>query len=123
MTRVIGLDATCGADLSAAEIEGKRQMREIIAWLKEDHPEFADARLMYMAVQIGIRESRRITGLYQLVLDDYKACRRFPDAIARCAYMVDIHSPWGAVRITFTCRRMNFMKSPTGALFRSAKST
>ena len=95
MTRVIGLDATCGADLSAAEIEGRRQMREIIAWLKEDHPEFADARLMSMAVQIGIRESRRITGLYQLVLDDYKACRRFPDAIARCAYMVDIHSPWG----------------------------
>ena len=95
MTRVIGLDATCGADLSAAEIEGRRQMREIINWLREDHAEFADARLMSMAVQIGIRESRRINGLYHLVLDDFKACRRFPDAIARCAYNVDLHSPWG----------------------------
>ena len=95
MTRVIGLDATCGADLSEAEIEGRRQMREIINWLKEEHEEFADARLMSMAVQIGIRESRRITGLYQIVLDDFKACRRFPDAIARCAYNVDLHSPWG----------------------------
>ena len=95
MTRVIGYDATCGADLSAAEIEGRRQMREIIKWLREDHEEFADARLMSMAVQIGIRESRRITGLYKLILDDFKACKRFPDAIARCSYHVDYHSPWG----------------------------
>ena len=95
MTRVIGLDGTCGADLSAAEIEGRRQMREIINWLRSDHPEFAEARLMSMAIQIGVRESRRITGIYQLVLDDFKAAKHFQDAIARCSYNVDIHSPWG----------------------------
>ena len=50
---------------------------------------------MSMAIQIGVRESRRITGIYQLVLDDFKAAKHFQDAIARCSYNVDIHSPWG----------------------------
>lgn len=95
-TRVIGYDATCGAELSAAEIEGRKQLRELLEWLRTDIPEFADARLMSMAVQIGVRESRRICGLYKLVVDDFEKCSRFPDAIARCSYYIDQHSPWGA---------------------------
>ncbi len=95
-TRVIGFDATVGASLSAAEIDGRRQLRELIAWLKKEIPEFRHARLMSMAVQIGVRESRRIMGHYKLCIDDFSRCARFDDAIARSSYHVDIHSPRGA---------------------------
>ena len=95
-TRVIGYDATNGADFSKAEMEGRRQLREIVAWLRAEVPGFAEARLMSMAVQIGVRESRRVEGLYKLKFEDFENCARFEDAIARCSYNVDIHSPRGA---------------------------
>lgn len=94
-TRVVGCDATNGASFSEAEIEGRRQMREIIAWLRSDFPEFRNARLMSMGVQIGVRESRRIMGHYKLVQEDFEKCAEFNDVIARSNYNIDIHSPKG----------------------------
>ena len=35
-------------------------------------------------------------GLYKLQLSDFENCSHFPDAVARCSYHVDIHSPRGA---------------------------
>lgn len=95
-TRICGHNATVGASFSAAEIEGRRQMRELIAWLRKEFPEFRRARLMSMAVQTGVRESRRIMGHYKLVYDDFVNNARFEDAIARSSYHIDIHSPTGS---------------------------
>ena len=50
---------------------------------------------MSMAVQIGVRESRRIKGKYYLKVDDFVNCARFDDVIARSTYNIDIHSPSG----------------------------
>ncbi len=41
---------------------------------------------------IGIRESRRIVGEYELKIDDYLARRQFPDQIAVFNKAVDIHA-------------------------------
>jgi hypothetical protein len=42
-----------------------------------------------------VRETRRIVGEYQLTASDVLNARKFPDAIARGAYPVDIHNPEG----------------------------
>jgi len=94
-TRVCGHNATNGASFSEAEMEGRRQLREILFWLRRDVPGFSQCRLMSMAVQIGVRESRRITGHYYLTAKDFLEHATFPDAIARCAYCIDIHNPTG----------------------------
>jgi hypothetical protein len=44
---------------------------------------------------VGVRETRRIIGDYQLTADDVLSARKFDDAIARGAYPIDIHSPTG----------------------------
>ncbi|MGH7830508.1 MAG: FAD-dependent oxidoreductase, partial [Candidatus Binatia bacterium] len=46
-------------------------------------------------VQIGVRETRRIRGEYQLAVEDILRARRFSDVIARSSYPVDIHNPEG----------------------------
>jgi hypothetical protein len=43
------------------------------------------------AARIGVRESRRIVGEYELNLADYLACRQFPDQIGVFNKFVDIH--------------------------------
>jgi hypothetical protein len=47
-------------------------------------------------VSVGVRETRRIVGEYQLTADDVLSARKFDDAIARGAYPVDIHNPAGS---------------------------
>ena len=41
---------------------------------------------------VGVRESRRIQGLYNLTATDVFAYRKFEDGDVRCAYPMDVHS-------------------------------
>jgi hypothetical protein len=94
-TRVVQRDATDTADMTAAELEGRRQTVELYNLFKRRSPRFQDAYLIKTAAQIGIRESRRILGEYVLNVDDVLEACKFPDGIARSNYPVDIHSPTG----------------------------
>ncbi|RKX35698.1 MAG: FAD-dependent oxidoreductase [Verrucomicrobia bacterium] len=94
-TRVIHRAGIKGAELSAAEIEGRRQLRQIVEVLRAEVPIFRNAKLHSIAPQIGVRESRRILGRAYVTLDDYRAGRRFADGIERVNYPVDIHNPDG----------------------------
>ena len=95
-TRVLQKDATDGVQLSEAEIEGRRQVRELLAWLRADMPGYETVRLHSMAHHIGVRESRRILGRAYITRDAYNNRTKVPDAIARVSYPIDIHSPTGA---------------------------
>ena len=93
-TRVTAVQATDVWDLTLAEIVSRRQMAEIARFLQERVPGFAEAYVAQSGM-IGVRESRRFIGEYQLTGHDVLAARRFGDAIAQCAYPVDIHNPEG----------------------------
>ena len=93
-TRVIRKSAVSGVELSEAEEEGRRQMLELIRFLRTV-PGFEAARLSSVASQIGVRESRRILGLHYQTVEDFTQCRKYADSIARVRYAVDIHNPTG----------------------------
>jgi hypothetical protein len=92
VTRVLGTDVW---DLSYAEWMSRRQMRQIAEFLKQYVPGFEKSYVMQSGVNVGVRETRRIVGDYQLNADDVLNARKFDDAIARGAYPVDIHNPTG----------------------------
>lgn len=114
-TRVLNHYAADGRSLSDAEIVGRRQLREVLAWLRRRFPGFADARLSFFG-EIGVRESRRIRGLVRLTGEEITKCCRFPDAIARCNYCIDIHNPNGSGTRTVTIRDRGFYEIPYRAL-------
>jgi len=93
VTRVLGTDVW---DLSYAEWVSRGQMRQIEAFLQRYVPGFEDSYVVQSGVQVGVRETRRIVGEYQLTADDVLGARKFDDAIARSAYPVDIHNPKGS---------------------------
>ncbi|GAA4431433.1 FAD-dependent oxidoreductase [Georgenia halophila] len=95
-TRVLGVSGVDVADLTTAEIEGRKQVHELMEFLRGRVPGFADAMLLDTAATIGVRESRRIVGEYTLTLDDLETGRHFDDVIGTCGYPVDIHSPTDA---------------------------
>jgi hypothetical protein len=95
-TRIIGKSGIDGQALSEAEIEGRRQFRQYLEWLRSCVPGFENAQIHSIAQHIGIRETRRINGLARLDRGDFMKRSKFKDAIARCNYPIDIHSTNGA---------------------------
>jgi len=89
--RISGRNTVEPFDLSDAEAEGRRRVDNFVAWLKANVPGYEECWLVKTGPHIGIRESRRVTGDYVLSYDDWKACRRFDDAVACCSYGIDIH--------------------------------
>jgi hypothetical protein len=78
-------------DLSFAELEGRKQVRQYFNFLKEMAPGFEKAYLLETAPQIGIRETRRILGDYQMTGEDVLECRDFDDSIGVNGWPLETH--------------------------------
>ena len=90
--RIAGLSATDPWDLSRAQTIGRQKIRRIAKFFKSYVRGFENSYIGTIAPMVGIRESRRIAGDYTLTEDDYLTEARFPDAVARNSYPIDIHS-------------------------------
>lgn len=95
MTRVLNLSAVDAVDLSKAEIEGRKQIKKAVKFLKDYIPGFKNAYVIRTPNAIGKRESRHIIGDYILTKEDVIEKREFADSIAVGAFPIDIHSPDG----------------------------
>ena len=69
----------------------RRQIEEYARFAVKYLPGFERAYIDQIAPQLGIRETRRVVGEYQLTVDDVLGARSFPDAICRGAWPVEIH--------------------------------
>ena len=94
-TRIIHKSGVNGVDLSEAEIEGRRQIRQIVAFLRASVPGFEHARIHSIAHHVGVRESRRIPGIVYQTGDDFMRMAKYPDGVVKIRYMIDIHNPSG----------------------------
>lgn len=92
VTRVLGTDVW---DLTYAEWEARRQLRQIADFLRRRVPGFEESYVAQSGVNIGVRETRRVIGDYRLTADDLLSARKFDDVVARGSYPVDIHNPTG----------------------------
>ncbi len=52
-------------------------------------PGFQNSHLAYLGPQVGIRETRRLEGIYQLTHEDLAAARKFEDGIVACDNPLD----------------------------------
>lgn len=95
-TRIIKHNPIDAWDVSAAELEAREQVFELYNFMKDNIPGFENSTLLSSAPQIGARESRMIAGEYKITSEDITSCRKFPDAIARGNYGIDIHNPDGS---------------------------
>lgn len=85
------LNGTDARELSAGEIEGRRQATAFFDFLKDNAPGFKDAYIVDLPPQLGIRETRRITGHYQLSRDDVLTCASFHDTIGVNGWPIEAH--------------------------------
>lgn len=84
-----GVDAR---QLSDGEIEGRRQIGEYFRFLKAEVPGFEQSAIVEIAPQVGIRETRRIEGLYALTGEDILSSASFDDSIGINAWPMEMHA-------------------------------
>lgn len=91
------IDPLNPTDVFKAEVSLRRQIGKIVDFLKNNIPGFSDIRIKGSASTLGVRESRRILGRYQITEDDLMAGREYPDTVVHKAnFCLDIHNPSGA---------------------------
>lgn len=85
------VDGTDAAQLSDAEVEGRRQIVDFFQFLRESAPGFENSYILEIAPQVGVRETRRVVGEYQLTEDDVLQCASFEDSIGVNGWMIEEH--------------------------------
>jgi glycine/D-amino acid oxidase-like deaminating enzyme len=84
------LDGSDARELSQAEVTGRKQVASVMKFLKEV-PGFENAYLVDIAPQVGIRETRRVHGLYMLTEGDVVGCADFDDTIGVNGWPLELH--------------------------------
>ncbi|MBS6646483.1 MAG: FAD-dependent oxidoreductase [Clostridiaceae bacterium] len=94
-SRIMGIDSTDNRSLSKGEMEGRRQVEEILHMIRTYIPGCGNAKLMSTASSLGIRESRHIRGEYRLTLEDILQGKVPDDRVLVCSNSVDVHGRYG----------------------------
>lgn len=85
------IDGTDVWQLTRGELQGRRQVRDVFPFFRREVPGFGASYVVDIAPDIGIRETRRIVGAYQLSGDDILDCADFPDSIGVNGWPVEAH--------------------------------
>ncbi len=88
---LFNLDALRNRSMTDGMMLGRRLAQEYLAFYRRYVPGCENLEHVTTASLIGVRESRRIVGEYELNMEDYLARRQFPDQIGVFNKFVDIH--------------------------------
>ncbi len=97
MTNAVDIDGTVAEDLTKATLTCRRQMDDIIKYLRKFVPGYENCFILSSASLIGIRETRHFVGKYTLNEQDILEARVFDDYVVKDAsFNFDVHNITGA---------------------------
>lgn len=79
-------------DVTAATVRARKELHSQINGLRALGGVWRDLRIVATPAQIGVREGRRLHGLYTISADDLREGRSQPDAVCKATFPIDVHS-------------------------------
>ncbi len=89
-----GFDGMKVADLTRAEFEGRRRIHALVDYVRGHLPGFAQAHVVDIAPQTGVRQTRLLEGEYVVTKEDVMRRVHFPDSVCRGR---DYYTPYRAM--------------------------
>lgn len=93
ISHVFDINAADEESLTAGICKNRKLLRAYEKFYRRHIPGFANAEIVGSGSVLGVRESRRIIGDYQLTREDYRARRHFDDEIGEYNFPADLHPP------------------------------
>lgn len=87
--RVSALDA---GQMTEATLRARAELHQLVDALRSQGGIWAGVKIVATGAQIGVREGRRIHGLYTVTQDDLAVGARHDDAVCRVTFPIDVHS-------------------------------
>jgi hypothetical protein len=87
-----GVSALDSGQISEATLRARREVNRLVAALRSLGAPWSGLRIITTAPQIGVREGRRIHGLYTVSKTDLINGTRHADGVCRVTFGIDIHS-------------------------------
>ncbi len=100
-------------DLTAATMEGRRQVREAMKLFPLIRDVLGDVYLLELPSVVGVRETRRIRGEYTVSDEDVRTGARHKDNVCTVRFNVDIHATDSSAQ---TCVKHDGFDIPLRAL-------
>ncbi|MGZ5810798.1 MAG: FAD-dependent oxidoreductase [Xanthobacteraceae bacterium] len=88
---IFGLNGLDSRSLSEGMIFGRKLALEYMEFFRKYVPGCEEIDLLTTAPVMGVRDTRRIVGEFELTIDDYTAGRQFPDQVAVYNRPTDVH--------------------------------
>lgn len=92
-SRLTGIDGTDARSITEGLHMGRRETLKLLNIMRERFPGFSRVRLKAVAPMLGIRETRRIRGIYTLTVEDLVTGTEFDDTIGWSSYGWDLPDP------------------------------
>ena len=86
---VRGVDGTDPVAVGAATQEGRRRCRQLAQFLRSDVPGFENAHMSMLSPTVGVRETRKLQGIYRLKGKDLARATKFDDGVVACDNPID----------------------------------
>jgi hypothetical protein len=87
-----GVSPSCADEVTEATLRGRAEVHKIVEALRSTGGVWRDMQVVATPEHIGVREGRRIHGLYQVSTEDLIQGAVHEDAVCRVAFPVDVHS-------------------------------
>jgi hypothetical protein len=78
---VTGVDGSDPRSVAEATLRARRQVRALASFCRDEMPGFEHAYVSRIGPVVGVREGRRLEGLYTLTREDVAAATKFEDGI------------------------------------------
>jgi len=87
-----GVRATDADQITQATIRARGEVHKLVDGLRSLGGVWKNVQIVATPEHIGVREGRRIHGLYQVTKEDLTSGARHDDAVCRVTFPVDVHS-------------------------------
>ena len=92
-SRLVGVNGVDGDSVTDGYVRGRQECQRLFELLRSHFPGFRNARIKDVASMLGIRETRRILGAYELTVADLVADAEFADTVGFSIYGWDLPDP------------------------------
>ena len=97
-----GFDPSEVSHFKILERDGRDAAERVARFLRKEIPGFQRATLALLPLRAGVRESRRISGQYEVSTDDIRNGSAFPDNVAWSAWPMELRETAAGAKFRFT---------------------